>query len=234
MSIALALIPCVIIAYIIKERVHHLKHMQLISGVSLPAYWLSNLIADIAKTFVPMLISLVLMGIYGVEDDGAWILLMLYPLAIVPFTYLTSFAFSNDTVAQIMTIFLHFLFGAIAPIVVITLQTIESTAKTGDSLRYAFTIVPTYCVGHGLIAGAISSSLSQLRGAYIAEETLKGEETLPEISSDAYALENVGGDILMMLVIAAFCTLVLFVVEADIFQCCSRCSIFSQPPPRLV
>ena len=141
---------------------------------------------------------------------------------------------SNDTVAQIMTIFLHFLFGAIAPIVVITLQSIESTAKTGDALRYAFTIVPTYCVGHGLIAGATAESLSSLRDGYIGSETLKGEETLPELSSDAYALVNVGGDILMMLVIAAFCTLVLFLVEADIFQCCSRCSIFSQPPPRLV
>lgn len=167
LSIALALIPCVIIAYIIKERVQQLKHMQLISGVSLPAYWLSNLIADIGKTFVPMLITFVLMGIYGVEDDGAWALLLLYPIAIVPFTYITSFAFSNDTVAQIMTIFLHFLFGAIAPIVVISLQSIESTASTGDSLRYAFTIVPTYCVGHGLIVGATSEGLNQVRSAYI-------------------------------------------------------------------
>ena len=121
LAIALALIPCVIISFIIKERVLQLKHMQLISGVSLPAYWLSNLVADISKTFIPILITLVLMGIYGVEYDGAWALLLLYPVAIVPFTYLTSFAFTNDTVAQIMTIFLHFLFGAIAPIIVITL-----------------------------------------------------------------------------------------------------------------
>lgn len=166
MAIALALIPCVIIAFIIKERVQQLKHMQLISGVSLPAYWLSNLIADISKTLVPMLIALVLMNIYGVEDEGAWLLLLLYPLAIVPFTYVTSFAFTNDTVAQIMTIFLHFLFGAIAPIVVISLQSIESTASTGDALRYAFTIVPTYCVGHGLIVSPTATSLSQLRAAY--------------------------------------------------------------------
>ena len=203
--------------------------MQLISGVSLPAYWLSNLIADISKTFVPMLITLVLMGIYGVEDDGAWLLLLLYPLSIVPFTYLTSFAFTNDTVAQIMTIFLHFLFGAIAPIVVISLQSIESTASTGDSLRYAFTVVPTYCVGHGLIVSATATSLSELRGAYISDGA-----DLPAFSEDVYALENLGADILMMALVAAFCTLVLFLLEADIFQCCSRCSVFSQPPPRLV
>ena len=203
--------------------------MQLISGVSLPAYWLSNLIADISKTFVPILITLVLMQIYGVEYDGAWVLLLLYPIAIVPFTYVTSFAFSNDTVAQIMTIFLHFLFGAIAPIIVISLQSIESTADTGDSLRYAFTFVPTYCVGHGVIVSAITGSLVQVREAYI----INGAD-LPTISDNVFALENIGADILMMLVIAAFCTLVLFLVEADIFQFCSRCSVWSQPPPRLV
>ena len=63
-SIALALIPCVIISFIIKEREQQLKHMQMISGVSLPAYWASNLISDIAKTFIPIVIILLLMVIF--------------------------------------------------------------------------------------------------------------------------------------------------------------------------
>ena len=63
-SIALALIPCVIISFIIKEREQQLKHMQMISGVSMPAYWASNLISDIAKTFIPIVIILLLMVIF--------------------------------------------------------------------------------------------------------------------------------------------------------------------------
>lgn len=59
-AIALALIPCVIISFIIKEREMQLKHMQLISGVSLPAYWLSNIISDIVKTYIPIFIILIL------------------------------------------------------------------------------------------------------------------------------------------------------------------------------
>ena len=58
--IALSLIPCSIIAYIIKERNMQLKHMQMISGVSLPAYWISNMLADIIKTYIPVFIILIL------------------------------------------------------------------------------------------------------------------------------------------------------------------------------
>ena len=63
-SIALALIPCVIISFIIKEREQQLKHMQMISGVSLPAYWISNLISDILKTYVPIFMILIFTAIF--------------------------------------------------------------------------------------------------------------------------------------------------------------------------
>lgn len=120
-SIALALIPCVIVSFIIKEREQQVKHMQLISGVSLPAYWISNMIADITKTYVPIFIILILQIIFDLQYDGVWELIIIYPLVIVPFTYVTSFLFTGDTVAQIMTLFLHFMMGGIAPIVVFTL-----------------------------------------------------------------------------------------------------------------
>ena len=71
-AIALALIPCVIISFIIKEREMQLKHMQLISGVSLPAYWISNIISDIVKTYIPIFIILLLTKIFSLEYVGVW------------------------------------------------------------------------------------------------------------------------------------------------------------------
>ena len=71
-SIALALIPCVIISLIIKERENQLKHMQVVSGVSLSAYWMSNLIADIAKTYIPIFIILILQVLFDLQYDGVW------------------------------------------------------------------------------------------------------------------------------------------------------------------
>ena len=71
-SIALALIPCVIISLIIKERENQLKHMQVVSGVSLPAYWISNLVADITKTYIPILIIILLQIVFDLQYDGVW------------------------------------------------------------------------------------------------------------------------------------------------------------------
>ena len=64
---ALSLISCVIISFIIKEREQQLKHMQIISGVSLLAYWISNMIGDIMKTYVPIIIILILQSAFGVN-----------------------------------------------------------------------------------------------------------------------------------------------------------------------
>lgn len=41
-----------------------LKHMQVISGVSLPAYWISNLASDIVKTYVPIIFILIFTAIF--------------------------------------------------------------------------------------------------------------------------------------------------------------------------
>lgn len=71
----------------------------MISGVSLPAYWLSNLLADTIKTYVPIFIIMILMAIFQLDYEGVYYLLLLYPLSIVPFTYVTSSFFTSDTVA---------------------------------------------------------------------------------------------------------------------------------------
>ena len=52
-SIGFALIPASIISHIVGERVKNLKHMQLLSGMSLPAYWISYMIFDIMKALIP-------------------------------------------------------------------------------------------------------------------------------------------------------------------------------------
>jgi len=131
-AIALALIPCVIISFIIKEREKQLKHMQVISGVNLIGYWGSNTISDLIKAYIPIFFIILFSKLFDLQYEGMWAIFLMFPLAIVPFTYVTSFIFVNDTIAQIMTLFLHFLGGGIMPLVVYTLQIIPSTISTGD------------------------------------------------------------------------------------------------------
>lgn len=203
--------------------------MQVISGVSLPAYWGSNMISDITKTYVPIFIILILTVVFDLGYDGVPALLLLYPFAIVPFTYITSFFFTGDTVAQIMTLFLHFLMGGIMPLVIFFLQSIPSTANLGDSMRWWFTFVPTYCVGHGIVWSATWEAINTIRDAVI-----KGENkyNLDPINPDIYAFANISGDYFMMLFMAVFCTCLLVLIEADIFQSCSKFSVYANPEPR--
>ena len=52
-SIGFALIPAAVVSFILNERDKNLKHMQIISGMSLSAYWISNMIFDIIKGIIP-------------------------------------------------------------------------------------------------------------------------------------------------------------------------------------
>lgn len=198
--------------------------MQVISGVSLAAYWLSNIISDIVKTYVPIIIIIILTFVFQLHYDGVWELLMIYPIAIVPFTYITSFMFTNDTVAQIMTLFMHFLIGGIMPIVIFVLWNIPSTADLGDSMRWWFTPWPTYCVGEGII---FSSSIDLL---VISRDGIRVKHPeLKPIDKDIYAFENLTGNYVIMFIVGIVGTLLLIIIEADIFQCCMKFSFNALP-----
>jgi len=121
-AISLALIPCVMVQFVLFEREKQLKHQQLLSGMSLAGYWMSNLIFDIFMAYIPISLIILLMFAFGKFYDGVWVLFVLFPPAIVPFTYVSSFIFSSDINAQIFTLFIHFLFGALGTAIVFTLQ----------------------------------------------------------------------------------------------------------------
>jgi ATP-binding cassette subfamily A (ABC1) protein 3 len=162
-AIALALIPCVMVQFILNEREKQLKHQQLLSGMSVAGYWASNLFFDIFMAYVPILLIIMLTFVFDKSYEGIWVLFLLYPPAVVPFTYVTSFLFSSDINAQIFTLFLHFLSGGLFTIVVFVLQMIPVTMVWGDALRWVCTIFPSYCVTHGILFSASGSLIVNSR-----------------------------------------------------------------------
>ena len=67
--------------------------------MSLASYWLSNMIADIIKVYIPIFMIMLLSLVFKANYDGVWVLYLLYTLALVPFTYVTSFLFIKDSTA---------------------------------------------------------------------------------------------------------------------------------------
>ena len=98
-AIGFALIPASIVSVILVEREKNLKHMQLISGMNLSAYWISNYIFDILKSEIPMVITIGFLYVFSLDYEGVWVLFLLFPFGAVPFTYATSFIFSDENSA---------------------------------------------------------------------------------------------------------------------------------------
>lgn len=67
-SIGMSFIPASIVTYITKERETQVKHQQIISGMSISAYWLSNLLVEYIKYLVPCIICPLIA--YGMGADS--------------------------------------------------------------------------------------------------------------------------------------------------------------------
>jgi len=67
--------------------------------MNLSAYWIANLISDIIKAYIPVILTFILSLMFKLNYDGVWVQMLLFPLAIVPSTYCFSFVYKSDTVA---------------------------------------------------------------------------------------------------------------------------------------
>lgn len=67
--------------------------------MNLPAYWLANFSSDVIKAYVPVLLTMLIAVIFSVSEPGVPVIMLIFPFAIVPLTYTTSFLFGTDTQA---------------------------------------------------------------------------------------------------------------------------------------
>jgi len=85
------------------ERTEQIKHQQLVSGVSISAYWFSNFMVDFLKQLLPAIIMMLLVLAFDIEaftESGEIYsavcgLFLLYGWCIIPFCYLTNWLFDS-------------------------------------------------------------------------------------------------------------------------------------------
>ena len=96
-SVGLSLLPGLIVGQIMYEREKNLKHMQIISGMNLCSYWIVNILFDIIKMEVPMVLCCVLLYLFELKEYyPAMFVFVVYPFGVVPFTHATSFLFQSE------------------------------------------------------------------------------------------------------------------------------------------
>lgn len=55
LAIGFSILPAAIVGHIMSEREQKMKHMQVISGMNLFSYWTINVLFDIFKMEIPMM-----------------------------------------------------------------------------------------------------------------------------------------------------------------------------------
>lgn len=98
-TVAFALMQASAIAFVCHEKERKLRHMQFVQGMSQSAYFLVNFLFDLGKTLTLSVFILALIEAYSLDFPDAWPLLLVYPFAIVPFTYASSYIFTKESVA---------------------------------------------------------------------------------------------------------------------------------------
>lgn len=143
-SIGMAFIPTGLVTFIVKERENNVKHQHLVSGVSIPAYWLSSYAWDLSKFMVPGVLSVLMIIAFDLKSltenssvlTACWLLFILYGVAICPFTYACSFLFKSYSIAQFFIFIYNLILGAVCSIVVWTLRLITAdTRHVADGLQ---------------------------------------------------------------------------------------------------
>lgn len=157
--VALAFLPAGFAAGVVKEREVGAKHQQLISGVSLPAYWAAHWVFDTAAAAATCALVVVLFVAFRVEEfsaatDGRFAALCaamgLYALAAPPQAYLLSFLFSSPSAAQ--SAVLMFNLGAVLAMIVamiLMLGVFPGSCDAYDAVIWLFRVAP----GPGFLAG---------------------------------------------------------------------------------
>ena len=93
MSIAFAIFLGGVGRYLVSERLSGLKHLQVISGMQLKAYWAACFIFDWFKMNITIVTAMILFAAFDLELNNMMVPLVLLPFGALPFTYATQFIF---------------------------------------------------------------------------------------------------------------------------------------------
>ncbi len=205
---AFAFIPASIISFIAREVEDSLKHQQVVSGMLLSSYWAANLAFDMLRTYTQAGITIGLIAAFGNDLPNAWWFILSYAISILPFTYVTSFLFKKENVAQVFTLLLHFLVGVVVSPMMNTLRAIDSTREVGKELPWAFRFIPSFSMAHGLNSIGYKNYFAALENTAVPDDL----DT------------NCGGaDLWFLLAGAGFFFLLLWIIESTSCTFCGCC-----------
>jgi ATP-binding cassette subfamily A (ABC1) protein 1 len=156
-TLAFAFSPGSYIVFIVKERESNAKHLQVISGVNIYAYWLSNYVWDLTSFSLTAFICCIWVRFddapslnQGEHFTIILVAVTLYGLSVISFTYLCSFLFKSASTAQNTMIMVYVVAGILMTIVSFVLNALKAGSDDRGYLQYVsffFRLFPNFCLG---------------------------------------------------------------------------------------
>ena len=168
-------IPAAFVVFVVREKTCKSKHLQLVSGVTIEAYWLSTFLFDIFLYFLLTCLIMLCFSIYGSASAEVFVgsvesffctflVTFFYGTSSLPFAYYLSRNFSNHTTAQISVMGIFFITGFVFVNSYFIMSALEETRATAEFLVHIFRFFPPYHVGEALINLSTSFYLRTILG----------------------------------------------------------------------
>ncbi|XP_066547508.1 ATP-binding cassette sub-family A member 13-like [Amia ocellicauda] len=149
---------------VVRDRVSGQKRLQHVSGLGHSTYWSSNFLFDMVFYLLTVTLCICVFAAFQLtaftfRDNLAAtaLLLALFGFSTLPWMYLMSRWFSSPDVAFIAYISVNFVLGfgtvflTFLPRFLALISHQENLQKMYDTLRWAFILLPQFCLGQGLI-----------------------------------------------------------------------------------
>lgn len=126
---------------VVEEREKSQKNQMIVSGIRLPSYWMGHYVKDVVFGLILAIWVILLIAIFDIDVEDAWIFLILGAFVNPPFLYTFGYFFDKADNSLGASYFYMFVFSFIAPIVIFILQIIPSTRDIAVPLKWLFSIM---------------------------------------------------------------------------------------------
>lgn len=211
---AYAFPPSVIAMYVVYEKSSGSKAQQLVSGVPVLRYWISNIIFDTFAWWVLVACVLVVLRLWGVDSlmvgralGPTMILHLLFIFNINPFTYSASYLFTKPGGALIGVVMFNLVVVLLAFFLWIIFELVnEDTRAAALPLRWLFRFIPGFTFGEGIFTSQMLLIIFESNPPEFRDDAewkrCDDDQAEFKVASyacarDLYDMQGVGGAILM-------------------------------------
>jgi hypothetical protein len=150
----------------------------------------------------------------------------MYPIAVIPFTYATSFFFNTEMAGQGFTVFFNLISMSICPVAIFYLKLSEEYGHLGDRYGFFLRVLPSYSLSNALLFSGSGAQIIKTRQEYLERGVeLEGSEDNTLFSDYYFSVDpwggaNLKGDFIAMVLHGILGVLLILLFEGLLCKSC--------------